>query len=76
MKEKIIYELLKESHKAFKKNEIPVGCIITKNDKIISKSHNSKEHDKKVISHAEIKAIIKASKKINDWRLNVNYIQL
>ena len=61
---------IKQANKAKKLNEIPVGCIITKNNKIIAKSHNLKEKKQCVTYHAEILAIKKASKKIKNWRLN------
>ena len=60
----------KEAKKAFKKNEIPVGCIIVKNNKIISKAYNKKEKNNKTVDHAEIIAITKANKKIKNWRLD------
>ena len=60
----------KEAKKAFKKNEIPVGCIIVKNNKIISRAYNKKEKNNKTIDHAEIIAITKANKKIKNWRLD------
>ena len=59
----------KQAYKAFKNNEIPVGCIIVKNSKIISKSYNKREKNNKTIDHAEIIAITKANKKIKNWRL-------
>ena len=65
-----IDEILKEAQKAYRKDEIPVGCIIVKNGKIISKAHNSKQKTHKCINHAEIIAISKAEKKIKDWRLD------
>lgn len=67
---KIINTLMKESSLANKKNEIPVGCVITYNDKIISKAHNKKMKENNCLAHAEIIAISKATKKIKDWRLN------
>lgn len=68
--EKYMKLALKEANKAYKKGEIPVGAVIVKNGKIISKAHNMKE--KKYIStyHAEILAINKACKKLKNWRLN------
>lgn len=60
---------LKEAEKAFKKGEVPVGCVIVKNNKIIAKAHNLKESKNNVTKHAEIIAIEKASKKLNNWRL-------
>lgn len=61
---------IKESLKAYKKNEVPVGCVIVKNGKIIAKTHNLKEKRKSVTAHAELLAINKATKKLNNWRLN------
>ena len=60
---------LDEAYKAFKKNEVPVGAVIVLNDKVIAKAHNLKDSTGIVINHAEILAIQKANKKINDWRL-------
>lgn len=59
-----------EALKAYNKNEIPVGAIIVKNNKIIAKSHNNRQKKCKVIGHAEINAILKAEKKLHDWRLD------
>jgi len=61
---------LEEAKKAYKHNEVPVGAIIVKNNKIISKACNKKEKAKNVIKHAEIIAISKACKKIKNWRLD------
>ncbi len=62
-------EALKEAKKAFKKKEVPVGCIIVKDDKIIARAHNLKEKKNSALCHAEIIAIKKASKKLKNWRL-------
>ena len=59
-----------ESIKANKKNEIPVGAIIVRNNKVISKSHNNRKKKYNVLGNAEINAILKAEKKIKDWRLD------
>lgn len=61
---------LNEAKKARKKCEIPIGALIVLNNKIISRAHNTKEKKKCAVFHAEINAIIKASKKLKDWRLN------
>ena len=58
-----------EAIKAFDENEVPIGAVIVRDDKIIAFAHNKKEHDKCSISHAEILAIMEASNKINNWRL-------
>lgn len=50
--------------------DIPVGCVIEKNGKIIARACNNKEKTNDITGHAEILAIRKASKKLNSWRLN------
>ena len=70
MNKEFIKLAIKEAKKAYKINEIPVGCVIAKENNILSSSHNTREKDNKITSHAEIKAIVSASKKISDWRLN------
>ena len=67
--EKFMKEALKEAKKAFEKGEIPVGAVIVKDNKIIARAHNLKESKTNAVSHAEILAIQKASKKLNSWRL-------
>ncbi|MBE6148768.1 MAG: nucleoside deaminase [Firmicutes bacterium] len=66
----IIETILKEATKAYKNDEIPVGCAIVKDGKIISSAHNTKQKSHICINHAEILAIIKAEKKTKDWRLD------
>ena len=61
---------LKEAKKAYKYDEVPIGAVIVKNGKIISKGYNKKVKTNNVIKHAEIVAIEKACKKMNNWRLN------
>lgn len=61
---------LNEATKALKENEVPIGAVIVLNNKIIAKAHNQKEKKNDVTAHAEILAIKKASKKLNNWRLN------
>jgi len=68
-KNKFMKAALKEAKKAFDKEEIPVGAVIVKNGKIISRAHNSKESSKNACGHAEILAIQKACKKAGAWRL-------
>lgn len=69
MEEKFMNEALKEARKAYEKLEIPVGAVIVKNGKIISRAHNLKETKQTATAHAEILAIQKANKKLNNWRL-------
>ena len=63
-------EALKEAKKAYLKDEVPVGCVIVKDNKIIARGHNQKEKKKNAILHGEIVALTKAQKKLNDWHLN------
>ena len=67
--EKFMREALKEARKAYEKDEIPVGAIIVKDGKIISRAYNSRESSKNAIAHAEVLAIKKACKKLDAWRL-------
>lgn len=69
MEEKFMNEALKEARKAYEKLEIPVGAVIVKNGKIISRAHNLKETKQTATAHAEILAIQKANKKLKNWRL-------
>lgn len=69
-KEHFMKEALKEAKKAYDKLEIPVGAVIVKDGKVIARGHNVKEEKKDTTKHAEIIAIQKASKKLDNWRLN------
>lgn len=66
---KYMKEALKEARKAYDKDEVPVGAIIVKDNKIIARAHNIKELKKDTTKHAEIIAIQKASRKLDTWRL-------
>ena len=67
---KFMKAALKEAQKAFDKNEVPVGCVIVKDNKIIARAHNLRESKKSVLAHAELIAIEKANKKLNSWILD------
>ena len=69
MEEKFMKAAIKEAQKASEKLEVPVGCVIVKDGKIIARAHNQKEGKKDTTKHAEIIAIQKASKKLDAWRL-------
>lgn len=69
MEEKYMKQALMEAKKAYDKLEVPVGCVIVKDGKIIARAHNLKETKTDTTKHAEILAIQKASKKLNSWRL-------
>ena len=62
-------EALKQAQKAAKLEEVPIGCVITYQDRIIARGHNRRNTDKSTLAHAEIAAIKKASKVMGDWRL-------
>ena len=68
-KEKYMKEALKQAKKAEKIDEVPIGCVIVYKDKIIARGYNRRNTDKNTLSHAELIAIKKASKKLGDWRL-------
>lgn len=61
---------INEAHKSLKYNDVPVGCVIVKDNKIIAKAYNEREKKQKITKHAEVIAIEKASKKLNTWHLN------
>lgn len=67
--EKFMKEALKEAQKAYLNGEVPIGCVIVYEGKIIGRGYNRRNTDKNTLAHAEITAINKASKKIGDWRL-------
>ncbi|MBP3802215.1 MAG: tRNA adenosine(34) deaminase TadA [Clostridia bacterium] len=69
MNEEFMKEALKEAKKAYEKLEVPVGCVIVYDGKIIARAHNQKETKFDTTNHAEILAIQKASKKLKSWRL-------
>ena len=69
MKKSIYDKLIKLSIKSLKCSDVPVGAIIVKDNKIISTGYNKREKNRKIISHAEIDAILKANKKMKSYFL-------
>lgn len=67
--EKYMKEALKQAKRAYKLGEVPIGCVIVYQDKIIGRGYNKRNTNKTTLAHAEITAISKASKKMGDWRL-------
>ena len=67
--EKFMKAALKEARKAYLMDEVPIGCVIVQDDRIIARGYNRRNTDKKTLAHAELTAIRKASKKTGDWRL-------
>lgn len=67
--EKYMREAIRQAKKAYALGEVPIGCVIVHEGKIIGRGYNRRNTDKNTLSHAEITAIRKASKVIGDWRL-------
>lgn len=67
--EKFMKEAIKQAKKAYDLLEVPIGCVIVCEGKIIGRGYNRRNTDKNTLAHAEITAINKASKKLGDWRL-------
>ena len=67
--EKYMKEAMKQARKAEKLGEVPIGCVIVYEGRIIGRGYNRRNTDKSTLSHAEITAIKKASRVIGDWRL-------
>ena len=67
--EKYMKEAIRQAKKAYAIGEVPIGCVIVYEDKVIGRGYNRRTIDKNTLSHAELNAIRKASKKMGDWRL-------
>lgn len=67
--EKFMKAAIREAKKAEKMEEVPIGCVIVYEGKIIARGYNRRNTDKNTLAHAELSAIKKASKKLGDWRL-------
>lgn len=67
--EKFMKEAIRQAKKAYALDEVPIGCVIVQEGKIIARGYNRRNTDKNTLSHAELIAIKKASKKLGDWRL-------
>ena len=66
--EKYMREAIRQAKKAYALGEVPI-CVIVHEDKIIGRGYNRRTIDKNTLAHAEMIAIKKASKKMDDWRL-------
>ncbi len=60
---------LTQAGKALKLNEVPIGCVIVREDRVLARGYNRRKTDASSLSHAELNAIRKACKKLGDWRL-------
>lgn len=67
--EKYMKEAIKQAKKAYKIDEVPIGCVIVYEGKIIARGYNRRNTDKTTLAHAEISAIKKAARVLGDWRL-------
>ncbi len=67
--EKYMKEAIRQAKKALALEEVPIGCVIVYDGQIIARGYNRRNTDKNTLSHAELNAIKKASKKLGDWRL-------
>ena len=67
--EKYMREAIRQAKKAYALEEVPIGCVIVYQDKIIARGYNRRTVDNNTLAHAELQAIRKASKKMDDWRL-------
>lgn len=68
--EKFMKEALRQARKAYGLEEVPIGCVIIYEGKIIARGYNRRNTDKNTLAHAELNAIRKASRKLGDWRLD------
>ena len=67
--ERFMKEAIRQAKKAEALEEVPIGCVIVYEGKIIARGYNRRNTDRNTLSHAELNAIRKASKKLGDWRL-------
>lgn len=67
--EKYMKQAIKQAKKAQALGDVPIGCVIVYEDKIIARGYNRRNKDKTTLAHAELLAIKKASKVLGDWRL-------
>ncbi len=67
--EKFMKEAIRQANKAALAGDVPIGCVIVKDDNIIARGYNKRNAKKTTLAHAELLAIEKASKKLGDWRL-------
>lgn len=67
--ERFMKEAIKQAKKAYAIGDVPIGCVIVYEDKIIARGYNKRNKNKTTLAHAELLAIAKATKKLGDWRL-------
>ena len=67
--ERYMKEAIRQAHKAWKLGEVPIGCVLVRDGKIIARGYNRRNTDKNTLAHAELQVIRKASRAVGDWRL-------
>ena len=67
--EKYMRQAIRQAKKAYELGEVPIGCVIVYEGRVIGRGYNRRTVDKNTLAHAELQAIRKASKKMDDWRL-------
>lgn len=67
--EKYMKEAIRQARRAWKLQEVPIGCVIVKEDRIIARGYNRRNTDRNTLAHAELQAIRRASRAVGDWRL-------
>lgn len=67
--ERFMREAIRQARKAYALDEVPIGCVIVYEGKIIARGYNRRNTDKNTLAHAELIAIGRASRKLGDWRL-------
>ena len=76
--EKYMKAALTQAKKAYAIDEVPIGCVIVQNGRIIARGYNRRNTDHNTLAHAELSAIRKASRRTGDWRLEdcIMYVTL
>lgn len=67
--EKFMKEAIRQAKKAYALKEVPIGCVIVREGKIIGRGYNRRNTDKNTLAHAELIAMKKAMRFVGDWRL-------
>lgn len=70
MKKKFMEEAIEEAKKALQNGDVPIGCVIVKDNKIVGRGYNTRNKFNSSIGHAEINAIADANKNLENWVLN------
>ena len=69
LQEKIMREALAQAQISLQDDEVPIGAVVVKNGEVIARAHNTRNASRNAVEHAELVAIERACKVLNDWRL-------